>query len=76
MSEPTKAQNTAPPLDDSLYSIEDRALDFMSAQTGIQDPEELKRHILEVQAEAYVVSYRRPTRLPPGSPIWTTDSDP
>ncbi|KAI8983391.1 hypothetical protein BD414DRAFT_490779 [Trametes punicea] len=43
------------PLDESLYSIDDEALVFMKAQTGIQDPEELKRHILAVQAEAYAI---------------------
>ena len=43
------------PLDPSLYSIEDDALEFMKASTGIQDPEELKKHILAVQEEAYAV---------------------
>ncbi|KAI0336237.1 hypothetical protein GY45DRAFT_1316357 [Cubamyces sp. BRFM 1775] len=43
------------PLDPSLYSIEDDALEFMKASTGIQDPEELKKHILAVQEEAYAI---------------------
>ncbi|KAI0374560.1 hypothetical protein BV20DRAFT_518721 [Pilatotrama ljubarskyi] len=43
------------PMDESLYTIDDEALEFMKAQTGIQDPEELKKHILAVQAEAYQV---------------------
>lgn len=43
------------PLDETLYNIDDQALEFMRAQTGIQDAEELKRHILAVQAEAYTV---------------------
>ncbi|KAH9858784.1 hypothetical protein C2E23DRAFT_864612 [Lenzites betulinus] len=42
-------------LDESLYSIDDEALDFMKAQTGIEDPEELKKHIMAVQAEAYAI---------------------
>ena len=44
------------PLDDALYRIDDEALVFMQGQTGIQDTEELKRHILDVQAKAYSVS--------------------
>ena len=43
------------PLDETLYNIDDQAVEFMRAQTGIQDAEELKRHILAVQAEAYTV---------------------
>lgn len=43
------------PLDESLYAIHDEALQFMQQQTGIQDPEEIKRHIIAVQAEAYAV---------------------
>ena len=44
------------PLDEQLYTIEDEGLVFMKAQTGIEDPNELKKHILAVQAEAYAVS--------------------
>ncbi|KAI0374558.1 hypothetical protein BV20DRAFT_987955 [Pilatotrama ljubarskyi] len=43
------------PLDEELYSIDDEAFAFMKAQTGIQDPEELKKHVLAVQAEAYSI---------------------
>ena len=49
------ATKTPVPLDPSLYSIEGDALEFMKASTGIQDPEELKKHILAVQEEAYAV---------------------
>ncbi|KAH9846619.1 hypothetical protein C2E23DRAFT_570651 [Lenzites betulinus] len=42
-------------LDEKLYSIDDEALGFMQAQTGIKDPDELKKHILAVQAEAYAI---------------------
>ena len=62
MTEPATHQADAPnssvgvvPLDETLYSIDDQALEFMKAQTGIQDAEELKRHIFAVQAEAYAV---------------------
>ena len=46
----------AKPLDDSLFKINDQAYQFMKDQTGISDEEELKQHILAVQAEAYRVS--------------------
>ena len=46
----------AVPLDEALYRIDDEAQAFMQGQTGIQDTEELKRHILAVQAKAYSVS--------------------
>ncbi|KAI0651468.1 hypothetical protein C8Q79DRAFT_933431 [Trametes meyenii] len=46
---------TPAPLDESLYSIDEEAFEFMKAQTSIEDPEELKKHIMAVQAEAYAV---------------------
>ena len=61
MAEPAnsvKPSVRAVPLDETLYSIDDQALEFMQAQTGIQDAEELKRHILAVQAEAYAVGFK------------------
>ncbi|KAH9891081.1 hypothetical protein C8Q73DRAFT_792509 [Cubamyces lactineus] len=44
------------PLDEEAYSlrVEEEDLRFMRAQTGITD-EELKKHILQMQAEAYQV---------------------
>ena len=44
------------PLDENEYKIDEDGLAFMKAQTGIEDEEELKKHILAVQAEAYAVS--------------------
>ena len=44
------------PLDDALYKMDEQQLEFMKKQTGIQDPEELKKHIIGVQEEAYAVS--------------------
>lgn len=55
---PTNTARPRPyPLDESLYSIDSdgEAFAFMKAQTAIQDPAELKKHILDVQAEAYSV---------------------
>ncbi|KAI0336234.1 hypothetical protein GY45DRAFT_591939 [Cubamyces sp. BRFM 1775] len=43
------------PIDESKYSLKGEELEFMQAQTGIEDEEELKRHILAVQAEAYAI---------------------
>ncbi|KAI0757381.1 hypothetical protein C8Q80DRAFT_1090761 [Daedaleopsis nitida] len=51
----TNSVNLQSALDESLYNIEAGALEFMKSQTGIQDPDELKKHILAVQAEAYTI---------------------
>ncbi|KAI0771026.1 hypothetical protein BD413DRAFT_613545 [Trametes elegans] len=42
-------------LDEQLYALAGAELAFMRAQTGIEDEEALKRHILAVQKEAYAV---------------------
>ncbi|KAF7424351.1 hypothetical protein PC9H_009658 [Pleurotus ostreatus] len=42
-----------PPLDPSFYKLADDEAAFFKAMTGIQDAEDLKRHILSVQAKAY-----------------------
>jgi len=44
-----------PPLDASLYNLQEDEQDFYTQQTGITDPEELRKHILNVQAQAYEV---------------------
>ncbi len=44
------------PLDESLYKLDDEELAFVKTHSGIEDEEELKKHILAVQAEAYEVS--------------------
>ena len=43
------------PLDENLYQLDEAGKAFMKTQTGIEDEEELKKHILAVQAEAYEV---------------------
>ncbi|KAJ3526531.1 hypothetical protein NM688_g8251 [Phlebia brevispora] len=40
-------------LDERLYSINEEESTFLKAQTGIADDEELKKHILQVQAKIY-----------------------
>ncbi|KAJ7750474.1 hypothetical protein DFH07DRAFT_888089 [Mycena maculata] len=44
---------TKPPLDENLYKTSDADLAFVKAQSGIQDPDELKKHVLAVQKKAY-----------------------
>ncbi|KAG2342482.1 hypothetical protein BDR05DRAFT_964090 [Suillus weaverae] len=46
---------STPTVDTSLYSLSSEEAAFFKAQTGIDDDEDLKRHILEVQAKAYKV---------------------
>ena len=43
-------------LSETLYSLTDEERTFFKQQTGIQGDDELKAHILQVQAEAYKVS--------------------
>ncbi len=43
------------PLDPKLYSLDEQEAAFFKSATGIQDEEELKKHILDVQAKAYAV---------------------
>lgn len=44
------------PFDEALYSLEGEELDFMRTQTGIEDEDELKTHIIAITREAYAVS--------------------
>lgn len=44
------------PLDESLYALEESDAKFLKAYLGILDDEDLKKHILHIQAEAYAVS--------------------
>ena len=46
-------------LDERFYYLTDEESTFFKQQTGIQDDEELKAHILGVQAEAYKVCRAR-----------------
>ena len=42
-------------LDERLYDLTNEERSFFRQQTGIQDEDELKAHIVQVQAEAYKV---------------------
>lgn len=52
----TKHKDAVAPLDESLYKLEGAELDLYRSETGIQDEEKLKQHILAVQKKAYEVS--------------------
>lgn len=43
------------PLDMKFYDLDEDQRDFLKKTTGITDDEELKRHVLEVQGDAYRV---------------------
>ncbi|KAF8600504.1 hypothetical protein BDV93DRAFT_533865 [Ceratobasidium sp. AG-I] len=43
------------PLDESLYSLSPDEREFFRSTTGISDESELKRHIIDIQTEAYNV---------------------
>ncbi|KAI0053446.1 hypothetical protein FA95DRAFT_1481572 [Auriscalpium vulgare] len=43
------------PLDESFYGLDAEESAFFKSQTGIQDDNELKNHLLEIQAAAYAV---------------------
>ncbi|KAG1745220.1 hypothetical protein EDB19DRAFT_2023695 [Suillus lakei] len=44
------------PLDPSLYRLDPDALEFFKQQTGITEEDDLKHHILAVQAKAFAVA--------------------
>ena len=50
-------------LDEGFYVLDPDEQAFLSSQTGISAPEELKKHICQVQKEAYSVSPRNVVRL-------------
>ncbi|KAI0639007.1 hypothetical protein C8Q77DRAFT_23362 [Trametes polyzona] len=43
------------PFDEKLYSLEGEELAFFKAQTGIEDEDELRKHVVAVAREAYAV---------------------
>ncbi|KAG2154063.1 hypothetical protein DEU56DRAFT_751711 [Suillus clintonianus] len=45
--------SSIPKVDTSLYNLSSEEAVFFKAQTGIDDDEDLKKHILEIQAKAY-----------------------
>ena len=59
MSDNTPAQQKSSKrgraLDERFYDLTDEERAFFKQQAGIQDDDELKSHVLQVQAEAYKV---------------------
>ncbi|THH01510.1 hypothetical protein EW026_g1203 [Hermanssonia centrifuga] len=55
MATPVKDTYLNRPLDESLYSLDKIEEEFIMQQTGIPDPQEAKKHIIAVQAEAYEI---------------------
>ena len=45
---------------DALLVLDPDTVRFFKAETGIQDTEELRKHIIQVQQEAYKASGRYP----------------
>lgn len=50
------AFTSSTPLDPNLYGLDPDALEFFQQQTGITEEDDLKHHILAVQAKAFAVS--------------------
>lgn len=50
------AFTSSTPLDPNLYGLDPDALEFFQQQTGITEEDDLKRHILVVQAKAFAVA--------------------
>ena len=44
-------------LDERLYDLSDEERSFLKEQSGIQDDDELKEHVIQVQTEAYKVNF-------------------
>lgn len=51
----------APPaLDENLYALDESEIQLLKSKTGITDDEELRKHVLKVQADIYAVSISCP----------------
>jgi hypothetical protein len=60
ISTPHGSTQLSPALDERLYDLNDEERSFFKLQTGIQDDDELKAHIIQVQTEAYKVRNSEP----------------
>lgn len=50
------ARHTPRLLDEEYYSLDPEEASFFKTYTGIEDDQELKKHIIRVQTDAYAVS--------------------
>ncbi len=44
------------PLDENLYALDESEIQLLKSRTGITDEEELRKHVLKVQADIFAVS--------------------
>lgn len=42
-------------LDERFYDLDDDEMQFLMQQTGIKDPDELKRYVIAIQREVYII---------------------
>ena len=59
-----KTNLQALPLESDLLVLRPDIEEFFKVEAGIQDTEELKKHIIQVQEEAYKVPHRFFSRTP------------
>ena len=52
------------PLNSDVLALDPDTENFFKAETGIQDTEQLRKHILQVQEEAYKVSFAVSVHMP------------
>ena len=43
------------PLDETLYSLDEDEIELLKSKTGITDDDELRKHVMKVQADIYAV---------------------
>lgn len=58
----TKYNTLSAELDESFYNVDDEETEFLMQQTGIRAPDELKKHVVDVQREVYAVSIENASR--------------
>lgn len=44
------------PLDENLYALDESEIQLLKSRTGIANEEELRKHVLKVQADIFAVS--------------------
>lgn len=63
----SNTRRIVPLLDPSLYALDEASLAFFKSSTDIHDDDQLKEHILNVQAQAYAVCTQL---IPRGADLW------
>ena len=57
MGEPSQKLDSINSLNESLYQLTGTDLEFYRRETGIDDEEQLKQHVLRMQKKAFEVSW-------------------